>query len=257
MTALCLLIGLLTPAATTLSFEEFTTLFEEKRADIRIVEARYEQSILMPGETLSTEGRLLYARPHRLVLREEETVQIIDQQRMYDYEPLVRQMEITDFEENPLADIIFAAFDESVSKLAERYDLATFTVLDYDEGSQGLRIRPLPESDAAQYFEEATIYLRDEDFLPYRIFIEHDAETHRLFEVFDYAINHDYDPEDTRITMAPGTRIILNNEPIDTVGENGGSMPEAIYPTDLTSVVEQDLPAPEMPEGDAIEVETP
>ena len=248
MITLFILLGTLFPTATTLTYEEFTTQFEEKRKDIQVVEARYRQSDMYPGEVMQTTKNLLYIRPRRLVLWDEESTQLIDNKRFYEYEPLVRQLEITDFDENPLADIIFAAFDESVDHLADTYDLAIFTVLEYDEGSHGLRIRPLPDTSAAEYFQEATIYLRDEDFLPYRILIEHDADTQRLFEIYDYRVNHEYDPEDTRIVVAPGTRIILNNQPIDTVGDVEQRIPDPIYPSGSSqqSILEiQELAPPE------------
>ena len=135
MITLFILLGTLFPTATTLTYEEFTTQFEEKRKDIQVVEARYRQSDMYPGEVMQTTKNLLYIRPRRLVLWDEESTQLIDNKRFYEYEPLVRQLEITDFDENPLADIIFAAFDESVDHLADTYDLAIFTVLEYDEGS--------------------------------------------------------------------------------------------------------------------------
>jgi outer membrane lipoprotein-sorting protein len=214
--------------APSAEFDRFFADYAQKREGIHVLEARFEQKTIYPDEILTTEGDLIYARPRRIVFRTEdpERTTLVDGQRVYEYEPEIKQAAIYDIGDNPQADIFFFGFDNDTEALRKSYDVRLVTFPDETRGSKGLLIKPKPESAAEARFVEVTLYLRDADYLPYRIRIVNDEESQVIVDITGLEVNGKIDPARTQLPLAEGTRIIDNDVPIETVGAGGKRIPE-------------------------------
>lgn len=215
--------------AAAADFERFFADYAKKRDGIQVLEARFVQKTIYPDEILTTNGKLIYAKPRRLVFQTEdpERTTLVDEQRVYEYEPEIKQMTMYDIGDNPQADIFFFGFDNDTESLRKSYDVQLLTLPDEPKGSHGLLIKPKPENAPDARFVEVTLYLRDKDYLPHRIRIVNDEESQVIVEIKDMAVNGKIDPSSTQIALAEGTKIIENDTPVETVGAGGKRVPEA------------------------------
>lgn len=231
MNAALLLIVALLPSAPEApdDFDTFFAKFAEKRAGIRILEADIAEDTLQFGDRTERHGHLVFGRPRRILFRYEgeEPSMMVDNRRVYEYDPFEEQVQIYDIEDSPEASIFFLGFDSDPSDLREAYDLRLFR-MESEKGHNGIEIRPFKENQNQAPFQELTIYLRDEDYLPYRIDIEIDDDTHMVTEFSNYKVNQPIDPPLTQLRIAAGTRVIENGDvTIRAVPAGGMLMPEA------------------------------
>ena len=234
-------------AAPTPSFEEFFAEFARKRDGIEVLEARYTQKTIVPEEELTTEGVLLYAKPRRIVLRSADpgTCTLVDGGRVYEYEPEIKQCTIYDLEDEPEADVFFFGFDADTEALRRAYDVAYFTTENYDQGSQGISIKPKADAAGDIYFVEVNVYLRDEDYLPYRIRVDKGEGSQVIIDVSGFQVNGSPAPEQTQLSLPEGTKIIENDTVIETTGPEGKRIPEPVmFPAAAPSPVPQPTNAP-------------
>jgi outer membrane lipoprotein-sorting protein len=217
-------------SADAAAFDEFFAEFKEKREHVRVLEAEFRQKTILPDEILTTEGTLLFAQPRRIVIRmnDPERVTLVNHRQGCEYDAEIRQLLIYDMEDNPRADIFFLGFDDDTENLRRAYEVDLFTILDDNRGSKGIRIRPKPEQKEDAYFEEVNLYLRDADYLPYRIHIVNDSESQVFLDVRNIEVNGDIAPERTQIHLPEGVKIIQNDIVRETTGEGGRALPDAI-----------------------------
>jgi len=86
------------------------------------------------------------------------------------------------------------------------------------------------------------------------IHIQNDDESEVETSITDFAINGKLDPDKTRIHLPEGTKIIDNDEVVETVGRNGKIVPEQFVKSRQTVenvVVVEPLAEPKPAEGAA------
>ncbi len=212
------------------AFDGFFAEFAEKRDGIRTLEARFTQESVVPEETLYSAGRLIYVKPKRIVFRYEapEPTYLIDGLRAYEYEPDLKQVQVYLLEDNPQTEALFLGFDEDTKRLRDAYEVELFEPAEEPEGARGVVLRPKNARDEEAYFEKVTLFLRAEDYLPYRIHIVNDAESHVTIRVADFVVNGASAPAQGQIMLPEGTTIIEDDEIVETVGRGGKLVPEAI-----------------------------
>jgi outer membrane lipoprotein-sorting protein len=217
-------------AALPLAAEDFEAFFEDfaaRRDNIHSLKAKFLETSVIPDDVFESEGTLTFAKPRRIVRHTEkpfETTFLVDGSKAYQYEPEVAQLVVSDLENDPQAEIIFLGFQSDASRLREAFDITLFDVADDMRGTQGLRLVPkAPEEE--RLFQEVKLYLRDEDYLPYRIVVETDAESRMILDVDELEVNVSLQPEETQLSLPEGTRIIVDDTLLETVGEGGRRIP--------------------------------
>lgn len=229
--AATLLMLLAALGAEPAEFEAFFKEFAAKRSAIEVLEADIVERTSQFEEVTSRNGHVIFGKPRRIVFRygDIDPVMLIDNRRVYEFDPQEEQLQIYDIEDSPEASIFFLGFDNDPGALREAYDVRLFTVQN-DQGSQGISIKPFKENMENAPFQEVSIYLRDSDFLPFRIHITFDDETWMVTEFSNYKVNKGLEPSASQIRVPAGTRVIENGEvTIHSVPEGGVLMPpEAI-----------------------------
>lgn len=212
----------------TPDFDAFFKEFAEKRAHVKVLEAEFTQTTILPEETLRTTGVIRFAQPRRFVIRTEEPRRetLLENRRGYEHEADLEQVLIFDIENSAEASIFFLGFDNDTAALREAYQVELFKVLDNDDGPHGLLIKPKPGDDAG-LFQEVSLYLRAEDMLPYRIHIVNDAESTVILDMTEVKVNHQEVPVAPDIFVPEGTKIVQNDRVVETVGPGGKRLPEA------------------------------
>ena len=193
MTGLLLLLAA-SVAAPPEDVDAFFQEFAQKRAGIRILEADIVEESIQFGEVMRRQGSLLFGQPRRIVFRYDgdEPSMMIDDRRVYEFDPVEEQVQIHDIEDTPEASIFFLGLDDDLTDLRAAYDVSLFSVVS-DQGDTGIAIQPLPEHAERAPFEEVSIYLRDADYLPSRIEVRFDSETRMVTEFRNYRINEPVD----------------------------------------------------------------
>lgn len=232
-------------------FETFFKQFAEKRSGIQVLEAEIVERTSQFEEVTSRNGRVVFGKPRRIVFRysENDPVMLIDNRRVYEFDPQEEQLQIYDIDDSPEASIFFLGFDNDPAALRKAYDVRLFSV-ENEQGNQGIAIKPFKENMDNAPFQEVSIYLRNDDFLPYRIHITFDDDTWMVTEFSNYKVNQGLDPSETQIRVPAGTRVIENNEvTLRSVPEGGVLMPpEAIdtgKPVDVPAAPKKEEPPAE------------
>ncbi len=250
---------LLCMTATLAAPDEFDDFFKEfaaKRAGIQILEADIEERTFEFDEVNLRTGHVVFGQPRRIIFRydNDEPTVMVDDRRVYEYDPLEEQLQIYDIDDSPESAIFFLGFDSDPGALREAYDVRLFTTKN-DQGNQGIIIRPFKENMENAPFQEVSIYLRDEDFLPYMILINLDDDAKMRTEFSNFKTNQAIPPSKTQLRIPADTRIIENGEvTIHAVPPGGLLVPPTPLdvPTDAAGVSEKekDAPAP-APASDA------
>lgn len=232
-------------------FDAFFADFAARRNRIRVLEARFTQETVTPDETIASTGTLVYVKPKRLIFRYEdpELVYIIDGLMTYEYDAELEQLQIFEIEDRPETEALFLGFDDSTDRLREAYDIE---ILPPEEGGDGkaIRLKPKTRDSDTVYFQFVTLELRAEDYLPTRIYIQNDEDSHVLIRVSDFAVNRALEAEDTQIFLPEGTDIVNNERYVETVGPEGKRVPPPMDPADVTETPLEG-PAGETGEEDA------
>ena len=215
------------------SFDAFFADFAKKRDGIFVLEARFSQKDVSKEETVESKGAIVYVKPRRIIFRYDQAdglgpTYLIDDQTAYEYEPDISQLQITGLQDNPQTEIFFLGFDNDTENLKKAYDVEGFTPEKSEPGAHGIIIRPKNKDEAN--FREVRLYLRNEDYLPYRIHITHENETQVDISVTDFHVNGALDPIKTQVTLAEGTKIIKDDQFVETVGPGGKLTPESVKP---------------------------
>lgn len=216
-------------AAAPGSVDEFFAEFAKRRADVSALRANYTEQTITPEERFEVEGTLLYAKPRRIVRRTappENNVILLDDRRCFLYEPEIKQLVIYPLEDDPRANLLFLGFDADLASLREAYEVELFTVEDEASEKRGVLIKPKPD-DKEAWFKEVNLYLDGKDYLPYRIRMVNEDESQLIIEVKDIKVNPAIDPAETQAAILEGTKVIQDDQVIETVGPGGKLVPEA------------------------------
>jgi outer membrane lipoprotein-sorting protein len=182
-------------------------------------------------------------------------VMLIDDRRVYEFDPEEEQLQIYDIEDSPEASIFFLGFDDDPAALREAYDVRLFSVQN-NQGSQGIAIKPFKENIENAPFEEVSIYLRDGDYLPFRIHITFDDDTWMVTEFSNYKVNQGLEPSETQIRVPAETRVIENGEvTIHSVPEGGVLMPPEALKFDKPAATAGEAAVPAAKRPGELEVE--
>ena len=228
-------------------FDAFFKAFKEKRDGIGSLQASFEQKTLLPQEEITTKGTLYYSKPRRILFSTEdpERATLVDGRRGYEYDSEIKQMTIFLIEDHPRANIFFLGFDDDAEALKSAYELTLFETGD-NRGRHGLNIKPRPGSDEEAYFIEANLYLRDEDYLPYRIHIVNDKESQLYIDVTKIAPQPYQDLNSARFFVPQGVKVVENDRVVETIGSGGRHIPEE---STGTLIEEKELPAADLSGG--------
>lgn len=237
---ICLCGGAIASVAQGNEFDEFFKGFKEKRDGIGSLIAHFTQRTVLPDEVITTEGTLYYSRPRRILFKTDEPdrATLVDGRRGYEYDAEIRQLTIFDIEDHPRADIFFLGFDDDTEALQRAYQVQLMITHDA-KGMHGIKIEPKPDSDDEVYFMAVNLYLRDEDYLPYRIHIVNDAESEVFIDIDDIKPQPETDLKSARVLVPAGVKIIENDTVVATVEK------EQYFPLDETApqIEERSLPA--------------
>ena len=216
------------PPPPAASVDAFFADFAKKRDTIHSLEARFAQQNISPEETVESNGTIVYVKPQHIVLRYQKpdagATYLMHAHRAYEYQPDVKQLDVYRLEDNPQTAIFYLGFDDNTQALREAYDVSIFDTNDKPYGSHGISLKPKDKQDS--HFREIKLYLRDSDYLPYRIQIMNDDDSRVETAITDFAINGKLDPAKTRIQLPEGTKIIDNDQVVETVGAAGKFVPE-------------------------------
>lgn len=215
-------------------FDAFFRSFQEKRDGIGSLRAAFVQRTFLPEEVITTEGVIYYSRPRRVLFktRDPETAILVDGRRGYEYDAEIRQLTVFEIEDHPRADIFFMGFDDDTDALREAYEVQLM-ITDDARGRQGLKIMPKPGTETEAYFIEVNLYLRDEDYLPYRIQIVNDEESQLFIDIEDLEKREEPDLDSARIFVPEGVAIIMDDRVAEHVGASGRYMPAAADAPDM------------------------
>ncbi len=215
------------PAQANISVDAFFADFAKKRDAIHSLEARFTQQNTSPEETSDSSGTVVYVKPQHIVLRYEKpntgATYLMHGRSAYEYQPDVKQLDIYRLEDNPQTAIFFLGFDDNTQALREGYDVSIFETNDKPVGSRGILLRP--KDAESSHFTEIKLYLRDSDYLPYRIHILNEDKSEVETSITDFSLNGKPDTSKTQIQLPEGTKIIDNDQVVETVGPNGKMVP--------------------------------
>jgi outer membrane lipoprotein-sorting protein len=193
-----------------------------KREPVATLVAHFEQQTIMPDDILSASGTIAYCRPRMLAVRfsDPELVYLIDQDQVREYDAELGQVQLGSLADTPEIEVLFAGFGQNIERLEEAYDVFPFDPGDAPEGAQGLELHPKDREDEDSLFEMARLYLRPNDMLPYRIEIVNGPDARVIYELSNIEPGK-VDPALFSVDLPAGTRIIANEELMETVGEGG------------------------------------
>ncbi len=233
-------------AAPDTDVDAFFKDFSAKRDGIVALDATFTQKTKLPDEELSTKGSLVFIKPRRIIFHTEdpERTTLVDDRSGYEYDPEIKQLQIFDIEDNPQADIFFLGFNSNTETLRKAYDITLFDITDDPRGRHGIKIKPKAQSKEQAYFIEVNLYLRDEDFLPYRIHIRNDEESQVFIEVEAIDKTFRPGPQLTQIFLPQDTKVVQNDRVVETVGAGGKRVPDA-----MLLPPEPETPKPAGPNG--------
>jgi len=233
------------------SVDSFYKEFAQRRADISTLRANYTERTVTPEETFESEGVLIYAKPRRIVRRmapPENTTLIVDDRRVYQYEPEIKQLVVYRLDDDPRANLLFLGFDSDMDALREAYQVSVFSVEDQASGKKGILIQPKP-GDTEAWFKEVNLYLDDKDLLPYRIRMVNDDDSQVIIEVRDLKKNPALDLSETQAMIAEGTKVIEDDKVVETVAAGG-----KLVPGNLADAAPSATTTPEVPAAPLVEV---
>ncbi len=238
------MLGMAAVSAESLpDFEEFVEEFREKRADIMTLQARFRQHNFTTADRFTNEGELLYIRPRRLLFRYSDppVTYAVDDLMVYEHDADLAQVQQMRLEDHPETEALFLGFESDLTRLREAYAVSLFTPDEDECGSVGLRLEPEVDAEEARgFFEEAWLYLRDEDYIPCRIHLINPDGSQVLIEIPDPEVNVKLTPRETSVWVPRGTRIVPEQGPVETAGAEGRWLLPAQIPPSMERVEDED-----------------
>lgn len=206
---------------------DFFKKYTEAREKIDVLVAEFTQKSIYPDETYISTGKLIFVKPRRLVFYTEDPQKytLIENKKIYEYEPDIKQITIYDLEEQIDTELFFLAFAQDLNELRKKYHVIPIQLSD-ERGKNGVSIKPFKENEEDAQFEEIVLYLRDENFLPYRLRIVNKDDVQTIVDFENMEINGKISLEDTQIYLPPGTNVIENDVQKEIVSGDGKRIPE-------------------------------
>ncbi len=210
--------------------QEVDTFFQKYKASrekVDVLVAKFIQKNIYPDEIYTTEGTLVFVKPERIVftIEEPQKYTVIEQRRIYEYEPEIKQVIIYDLEDSAETELFFIAFAEDLNALRKKYHIVPIRLSD-ERGKQGISIRPFIDKEEEVSFEEIVLYLSDNTLLPYRLRVVNKDNVQTVVDFESIDINKKIRPEDTQIYLPAGTNVIENDKFKETVSGEGKRIPE-------------------------------
>jgi len=206
---------------------EFFRKYTEAREKIDVLVAEFTQKSIYPDETYATSGKLIFVKPRRLVFYTEDPKKytVIENKKIYEYEPDIKQITIYDLDDQIDTELFFLAFAQDLNELRKKYHVVPIQLSD-ERGKNGVSIKPFKENEEDAPFEEIVLYLRDENFLPYRLRIVNKDDVQTIVDFEKMEINGKISLEDTQIYLPSGTNVIENDVQKEIVSGEGKRIPE-------------------------------
>lgn|GEM_PF-1086005 len=207
--------------------DAFFKKYTESREKIDILVATFQQKNIYPDEIYTTFGSLVFVKPQRMVFTTDEPKKytVIEEKRIYEYEPDIKQVTIYDLKDSAETELFFFAFAEDLNTLRKKYHVLPIRLSD-ERGKHGIAIRPFTDKEEDSPFEEIVLYLHDETFLPYRLRIVNEDNVQTIVDFEQIEINNKIRLEDTQIYLPPGTNVIENDKYKETITGEGKKIPD-------------------------------
>ena len=207
--------------------DTFFKKYTESREKIDVLIATFQQKNIYPDEIYTTFGSLVFVKPQRMVFTTDEPKKytVIEEKRIYEYEPDIKQITIYDLKDSAETELFFFAFAEDLNTLRKKYHVLPIRLSD-ERGKQGISIRPFTDKEEDSSFEEIVLYLQDDTFLPYRLRIVNEDNVQTIIDFEHIEINNKIRLEDTQIYLPPGTNVIENDKYKETITGEGKRIPD-------------------------------
>lgn len=207
--------------------DTFFKKYTESREKIDVLVATFQQKNIYPDEIYTTFGSLVFVKPQRMVFTTDEPKKytVIEEKRIYEYEPDIKQITIYDLKDSAETELFFFAFAEDLNTLRKKYHVLPIRLSD-ERGKQGISIRPFTDKEEDSSFEEIVLYLQDDTFLPYRLRIVNEDNVQTIVDFEHIEINNKIRLEDTQIYLPPGTNVIENDKYKETITGEGKRIPD-------------------------------
>jgi len=207
--------------------DTFFKKYTESREKIDVLIATFQQKNIYPDEIYTTFGSLVFVKPQRMVFTTDEPKKytVIEEKRIYEYEPDIKQITIYDLKDSAETELFFFAFAEDLNTLRKKYHVLPIRLSD-ERGKQGISIRPFTDKEEDSSFEEIVLYLQDDTFLPYRLRIVNEDNVQTIVDFEHIEINNKIRLEDTQIYLPPGTNVIENDKYKETITGEGKRIPD-------------------------------
>jgi hypothetical protein len=124
--------------------------------------------------------------------------------------------------------------------------VSLFSTTDDDRGKRGILVKPKKKEGEDPLFVEVKLFLRDQDYLPYRIHVMNDKDSEVDIDVREYKVNDKLDSAKLQIAVPEGTKVVEDDEVLETVGPGGKTYPEGLPKAEVP--VEETKPSVEVKE---------
>ena len=214
--------------AETADIESFLKDFAARRDAIETFQCRFTQITLTSSDAAESTGTLVFVKPRRILfLYDEPKLQyMVDNLTMYEYDPDLEQIRIDTLEDKPEADALFLGFERDIARLREAYDVSLATKEESQAEGKVLKLIPKTVEGERPLFEKILLYLRDTDYLPYRLQIRN-TDNDVTYEFSDYVVNDSAAKPQSTIRVPAGTDVVRGDAPNERVGEGGKEFPDA------------------------------
>ena len=243
--------SILLQGATPIDADQFFTEFTKARLGVQCLQARFEQTNTSGQDVVRANGTIVYVKPRRILFRyesaEQNAIYLLDNRKVFEYEPDVRQVQIYDMDDNEKTEIFFLGFDNNTESLRKNYDVSVVEPANKEAGSRALVIHPKVKpvegkpTDPADPkagkekesggFREVMILLRDKDYVPVAIQIINQDDSEVLILMKDIVLRDKADLSLATIALPEGTKIFENDEKKEVVGAGSKIVP----PNDATT----------------------
>lgn len=197
--------------------QEFLKEFTQKREAIGALTADFAQENIIDGEVWSDDpalGTVTYAKPKRILFTYQDTGAsfLIDNLRIYDYDPGNEQLRIVQLEDRPEVEALFLGFSEDFAEVQQAYNLTFF---DTGDAAVGLELTPKATDGEEQGFERARLWLRPDDYLPTRVEVTLNEDSINTYYLSEYEIHDTLPRERVQIAVPAGTVVVEGNAMVE------------------------------------------
>jgi len=223
--------ALVTAAAPNPELDTFFDELIDKRQYIQSLKAEFTQKNFNPNEIYESEGTITFANPRKLLFEymapNAQSLLFLDDV-LYEYDVELQQLVVRRMSDMSEMETLFLAFESNPERLRESYDLSLATPPSTAEaGCNGrvLILKPKTNDGGEQLFQQASIYLREQDYLPCRINVVTSDDSHFWIDVNNYTVNEGVDDKTMSYTLDENVTIIVDDEFVKITEEAGVAVP--------------------------------